>query len=167
MLSDIRDLVGSSDVCVNVCYDERLIDLFWIRSMLLYCCLICWHSSEAFPSNTSSNWALKKNADYARCYHCLSLCVCCVFINLVVAVLAIFSDCWSCTVYECVLPPPVAVPVFSSGLLCPLQSSSSCESPAQHPAIPSGPSQIKCKMRNCLVYLIQRSNEEQTDPKQT
>lgn len=37
-----------------------------------------------------------------------------------------------------VLPPPAADPVSSWGLLCLLQSSSFCESPAQHPTIPCG-----------------------------
>lgn len=91
------------------------------------------------------------------------------------ALLAIFSDCWPVVMYcvrvcvgMCVLPPPATVPVFSLGLLYPLQRSSSCESPAQHPAIPSGPGGHICKMRKhfsfsfLFLYLVSQFQNRST-----
>lgn len=69
-------------------------------------------------------------------------------------------DCGHCSVVlfrVCVLPPPVAAPVFSWDLLYLHQSSSSCESPAQHPAILSGPVHIMWKH---FLHLIQKSNKQ-------
>lgn len=49
-------------------------------------------SSKAFLGITSSNSTLKKNVDDARCCHCVSLCVWCIFVDLFVVVVAGFSD---------------------------------------------------------------------------